>query len=146
VIGIHNHNLIDEWKSTGAQAYLGTTVAGYPNLAFLLGPNTGLGHNSILHIIESQMNYVMQYIEFIESGSQNYLDLNPEVQDAYNERIQRRLKQTVWASGCKSWYMNADGKNTALYPGLTLTFRKETKKFDPLAYNLASRSAVPATT
>ena len=63
-----------------------------------------------------------------------YVDVKAEVQQAFNERIQRQLERTVWASGCKSWYMNANGKNTTLYPGLTVTFRKETKKFDPLVY------------
>ena len=136
IIGLHNQNLVDEWKANGAEAYLGTTVSGYPNLAFLLGPNTGLGHNSIVHMIESQMNYIMQYIEYLEKGpGVMFLDLKNDVQDAYNERIQKQLQQTVWASGCKSWYVNARGKNTTLYPRLTLTFRKETKRFDPLAYH-----------
>jgi cation diffusion facilitator CzcD-associated flavoprotein CzcO len=133
VTGVNGRNLIDEWKSTGAEAYLGTTVAGYPNLALLLGPNTGLGHNSILHMIESQMTYIIQYIECIEK-EQVYVDLKKEVQQAYNKRIQKQLEKTVWSSGCKSWYMNANGKNTTLYPGLTVTFRKETSKFVPTVY------------
>jgi cation diffusion facilitator CzcD-associated flavoprotein CzcO len=135
IVGLEGRNLIDEWKSTGAEAYLGTTVAGYPNLAFLLGPNTGLGHNSVLHMIESQMNYILQYIEYQEKNQDTtYLDLKQEVQKAYNERIQNQLKHTVWASGCKSWYINANGKNTTLYPQLTVTFRKQTRKFDPGIY------------
>ena len=116
ILGLHNQNLVEEWKSTGAEAYLGTTVSGYPNLAFLLGPNTGLGHNSILHMIEFQMNYIMQYLEYLQkSGDDVFLDLKKDVQDAYNERIQKQLKKTVWSSGCKSWYMNANGKNTTLF-------------------------------
>ncbi|MGI8637991.1 MAG: flavin-containing monooxygenase, partial [Segetibacter sp.] len=108
VTGTNNRNLIEEWKSTGAQAYLGATLSGYPNLALLLGPNTGLGHNSILHMIESQMNYIIRYIQHIERLEGNgYVDLKPEVQNVYNERIQRQLARTVWSSGCKSWYMNA---------------------------------------
>lgn len=134
VIGLNGNNLIDEWKSTGAQAYLGTIVSGYPNLALLLGPNTGLGHNSILHMIESQMNYVMQYIEYIREQGKVYVDVREEVQQSYNERIQKRLEHTVWSSGCKSWYINSNGKNTTLYPGLTVTFRKETRKFDKSNY------------
>jgi cation diffusion facilitator CzcD-associated flavoprotein CzcO len=143
VIGLKDRNLIDEWKKTDAQAYLGTTVSGYPQLALLLGPNTGLGHNSILHMIESQMNYIMQYIDQIEkSGSGVYLDLKASVQHTYNERIQAQLKKTVWASGCRSWYTNSNGKNTTLYPGLTFTFRNETKKFDPLCYQKVRRPAL----
>jgi cation diffusion facilitator CzcD-associated flavoprotein CzcO len=143
VTGVNGRNLIDEWKTTGAQAYLGTIVSGFPNLALLLGPNTGLGHNSIIHMIESQMNYVMQFIEFIERAQEGeYIDVRPEVQQAYNHRIQQQLEKTVWASGCKSWYMNATGKNTTLYPGLTLTYRKETKKFDATAYKKVKAAAL----
>lgn len=143
VVGLQGRNLVDEWKTTGAQAYLGTTVAGYPHLAVLLGPNTGLGHNSILHMIESQMNYIIQYIDCIEkSGAEAYIDLKESVQHVYNERIQAQLKKTVWASGCKSWYMNSNGKNTTLYPGLTVTFRKETRKFDPRVYQKVRRPAL----
>jgi cation diffusion facilitator CzcD-associated flavoprotein CzcO len=143
VLGVQGRDLVDEWKTTGAQGYLGTTISGYPHLGILLGPNTGLGHNSILHMIESQMNYILQYIDYIEkSGAREYVDLKPSVQDAYNERIQAQLKNTVWASGCRSWYMNSNGKNTTLYPGLTITFRNETKKFDPLCYQKVRQSAL----
>ncbi|MDB5248143.1 MAG: 4-hydroxyacetophenone monooxygenase [Segetibacter sp.] len=136
VIGAAGRNLIEDWKVTGAEAYLGTTVAGYPNLALLLGPNTGLGHNSILHMVESQMNYLGQYIDFVEKSGNVYLDIKPEVQKAYNDKLQNELKGTVWASGCKSWYMNANGKNTTLYPKLTVTFRKQTKRFSSQVYNV----------
>jgi len=143
ITGINNGNLIEEWKSTGAQAYLGTTLSGYPNMALLLGPNTGLGHNSILHMIESQMNYIIQYIQYIERLEGNgYIDLKTEVQDGYNVRIQRQLERTVWASGCSSWYMNAKGKNTTLYPGLTVTFRKETRKFNPQDYTRSHSATI----
>lgn len=137
VIGREGRDLVEEWKEKGAEAYLGSTVSGYPNLAFILGPNTGLGHNSVLHMMESQMNYIMQYIEYLEkSGEGSFLELKREVQQAYNERLQEQFKGTVWASGCQSWYMNRNGKNTTLYSRLTYTFRKETKKFQPAVYHL----------
>jgi len=142
VIGVNGRNLIDEWKLTGAQAYLGTTVSGYPNLALVLGPNTGLGHNSIIHMMESQMTYIIQYIDYIEqTQSDAYVDVKPDSQQGYNGRMQRQLEKTVWASGCRSWYMNANGKNTTLYPGLTLTYRKETRKFNPGVYKKVRVSA-----
>jgi cation diffusion facilitator CzcD-associated flavoprotein CzcO len=137
VIGLQGRNLTAEWEQKGAEAYRGITVSGYPNLGFLLGPNTGLGHNSVVHMMESQMNYLLQYLAWLEKAAPgSYLDVKEEVQQVYNHRIQQQLQNTVWASGCRSWYLNKDGKNTTLYPGLTLQYRKETRRFDPAAYRL----------
>lgn len=137
ITGPDGENLIDRWKKTGAEAYLGTTVAGYPNLCFILGPNTGLGSNSVVHMMESQMNYIMQYIEFLEhSGEGSFLDLKPDVQEEYNRKLQKQFKGTVWSSGCKSWYINKAGKITTLFPRLATTFRRLTKNFDPSVYRL----------
>lgn len=137
IIGRDGRSLIEEWKEKGAEAYLGSTVAGYPNLGFILGPNTGLGHNSVIHMMESQMNYLMQLIEYLEQkGEGIYLEVKEEVQEAYNNKLQEQFKGTVWNSGCQSWYMNEKGRNTTLFPRLTTTFRKLTKKFNPEDYRL----------
>lgn len=137
ILNKNGTNLIDEWAKTGAQAYHGTTVSGYPNLAFLLGPNTGLGHNSVIHVMESQMNYVLDYLNVLEkSGEKAYLDVKPHVQAAHNEFVQNQFAGTVWASGCKSWYMNKFGRNTTLYPRLTVQFRKETQKIKVEDYSI----------
>lgn len=137
IIGKGGRHLIGEWKEEGAKAYLGTTVSGYPNLAFILGPNTGLGHNSVLLMMEAQMNYIMQYMNYLEeSGKGLYLDVKEQEQQAYNERLQEQFRGTVWTSGCKSWYVNKNGKNTTLYPRLVTTFQKQMKKFHPAAYHL----------
>lgn len=135
ITGRNNRDLLAEWRQTGAQAYRGTTVSGYPNLAFMLGPNTGLGHNSVVHIMESQMNYIMDYLHLLEKQGENgFLDVRPEVQAQHNESLQAQFEGTVWSSGCKSWYMNAQGKNTTLYPRLTVQFRKELRKVDSGEY------------
>ena len=137
ILGINGTNLIDEWAKTGAEAFHGTTVAGYPNLALLLGPNTCLGHNSVIHIMESQMNYVMDYLNILEKNGDNaYLDVKPTVQKLHNESVQNQFEGTVWASGCKSWYMNKNGRNTTLYPRLTVQFRKETQKVNLEDYSI----------
>jgi cation diffusion facilitator CzcD-associated flavoprotein CzcO len=142
IIGLEERELVQEWNKHGAEAYLGTTIAGYPNLAYLLGPNTGLGHNSVVHIMESQMNYMMQYIEQLESlGEGAFLDVFEEEQQAYNDWLQQQFRGTVWSSGCKSWYQNKEGKNTVLYPRLASTFRKETKVFNPKAYRHVQQGA-----
>lgn len=142
VLGRNGRSLIQEWEETGAEAYLGTTVSGYPNLAFILGPNTGLGHNSVVHMMESQMNYIMQYIEYLEeSGEGSFLEVKEQVQQAYNSELQAQFTGTVWTSGCQSWYTNAKGRNTTLYPRLTRHFRKKTKVFKPDDYQLIQQRA-----
>jgi cation diffusion facilitator CzcD-associated flavoprotein CzcO len=133
IIGADGSKLTDKWKQKGVEAYYGMTVSGYPNLSFILGPNTVLGHNSVLHMMESQMNYLMQYIDHVLQ-SDVALDLKEEVQKAFNEELQEKFKNTVWLAGCKSWYLDENGRNTTLYPGLTVTFRKKTRKFNPEIY------------
>jgi cation diffusion facilitator CzcD-associated flavoprotein CzcO len=137
VIGTNGHILADDWEKNGIEAYLGMHIAHYPNLSVLLGPNSGLGHSSVLHIMESQMDYIIQYLAAADkNGESSYMDVKPEAQQAYNEKLQRRLSKTVWTSGCKSWYLNKDGKNTTIYPGLAYQYRRETKKFDEDNYLL----------
>ena len=122
-------------------AYLGTTINGFPNLAFILGPNTGLGHNSVVHMMESQMNYVMGYLDYLErKGWKAYLDVKQDRQQQYNHTLQKNLVGTVWNAGCRSWYLNRAGKNTTVFPGLTVAFRRLTKRFDATAYNLVATS------
>jgi cation diffusion facilitator CzcD-associated flavoprotein CzcO len=137
--GLNKRELFTEWLEKGLNAFHGTTVSGYPNLAFVLGPNTGLGHNSVVHMMESQMPYIMQYLEMIEKkGEKAYLDVKSEAQEAYNAKLQSKFKGTVWQTGCKSWYLNSQGKNTTLYPRLTLTYRREMKKLDKNNYRVAT--------
>jgi cation diffusion facilitator CzcD-associated flavoprotein CzcO len=130
--------LNDEWKS-GAEAYLGTTVSGFPNLFMLVGPNTGLGHNSMVFIIESQVEYVLGAIRAMKEKTLQSVDVKPEVQRAYNERLQARMAKTVWSTGgCKAWYTTRDGKNTTLWPGFTFEYRLRTRRFDPSNYELVA--------
>ena len=137
--GINGQNLMDTWRKTGGEAYKGVTTANFPNLAFLLGPNTGLGHNSVVHMMESQMNYIMQYIHEVERiGEGGYLDLKESVQEAYNKRLQAQFTGTVWTSGCQSWYINEEGKNTTLYPRLNTHFRKLTNHFSSSDYQVVT--------
>ena len=143
IVGLGGRNLLDEWRVTGAQAHYGMTVSGYPNLLFLLGPNSGLGHNSIIHMIESQVNYVLSYLAHLKRAAPNaWLDLNPAAQQTYNDTLQQKLLTTVWASGCQSWYQNAEGRNTTLWPGLTVTYRRATRRINPAEYTVQQPTAV----
>jgi cation diffusion facilitator CzcD-associated flavoprotein CzcO len=133
--GLQGRNLVEGWKETGAEAYLGTTVAGFPNLALVLGPNTGGGHNSVLDTMESQMRYIAQYIKHLDNQQPRaFLDVRADVQRAYNEQLQAMFAGTVWASGCQSWYINAQGRNTTIYPRVNTHFRKATGEWKPHEY------------
>jgi cation diffusion facilitator CzcD-associated flavoprotein CzcO len=115
-------------------AYLGCTVAGFPNFFLLLGPNTGLGHNSIVYMIESQIAYVLDALDSINFDEGEVIELRPEAQDSYNERLDRELDTTVWNTGCASWYFDASGRNAAIWPDWTWRFRRRTARFDPQRY------------
>ncbi|MCU0469966.1 MAG: NAD(P)/FAD-dependent oxidoreductase [Arcicella sp.] len=129
--GLNGRELLQQWAENGFEAFRGTTVNGFPNLCLILGPNTGLGHNSVVHIMESQINYIMDYYERIrKNGGKTYFDVKDTAQKTYNQQIQVMLKKTAWTSGCASWYMNSAGKNTTIYPRLNTRFRKETLRVD----------------
>jgi cation diffusion facilitator CzcD-associated flavoprotein CzcO len=138
ILGLNGRELIAEWRKNGLAAYRGASVAGYPNLNFMLGPNTGLGHSSMIVVMEAQMNYIMDYLRLLERGGEGaYLDLKPEVQRAHNDRLQQQFVGTVWAAGCNSWYENKNGKITTLYPRLLDDFRFHTRRVAAGEYTLA---------
>jgi cation diffusion facilitator CzcD-associated flavoprotein CzcO len=137
VIGRNNRLLNAEWDINGAEAYLGINVSGYPNLCFLLGPNSGLSHSSALHIIESQMTYILKYLSVIEEeAEQGFLDVKSRAQKLYNLKLQEKLKSTIWSSGCNSWFINKNRKNVVIYPDLTFRYRKQTKKLNLFDYSI----------
>jgi hypothetical protein len=112
-------------------------VAGFPNLFLIVGPNTGLGHNSMVYMIESQVAYIDSCLRALEArgGPGGAIEVRPEVQARYNERLHRRLARRVWSTGgCKSWYRTRSGKNTTLWPGYTFEFRWRTRKVRPADY------------
>jgi cation diffusion facilitator CzcD-associated flavoprotein CzcO len=127
----------DLWREQGMQGLRGTTVAGFPNLFMLVGPNTGLGHNSIVFIIESQIAYAMDALRTMDAHGSVACDARPEAQAAFNATVQRRMRNTVWTQGgCASWYLDAHGRNTTLWPGSSWTFRRATRRFDPAEHEL----------
>jgi cation diffusion facilitator CzcD-associated flavoprotein CzcO len=129
----------DVWREGGMQALRGTTVAGFPNLFVMIGPNTGLGHNSIVFMIESQLTYVMDALGTMEDRGAAVLDTRPKAQAAFNDELQARMKGTVWTEGgCASWYLDEHGRNTTLWPGTSWSFRQATKRFDPAEHVLES--------
>jgi cation diffusion facilitator CzcD-associated flavoprotein CzcO len=133
----------DVWQGS-PQAYVGTTIAGFPNLFMLVGPNTGLGHNSMVFMIESQLNYVMDCLRVMDERDLATVEVRPEVQAAYNAAVQADMRGTVWTSGgCASWYLDANGRNTTLWPGFSWSFRQRTRRFDPGDYTVRARTPQP---
>ncbi|MEZ5511329.1 MAG: NAD(P)/FAD-dependent oxidoreductase [Gammaproteobacteria bacterium] len=137
VFGRNGKDLGDIWQQ-GPEAYKGTTVAGFPNLFFLMGPNTGLGHNSMVYMIESQIAYVLDALKTMTKKRLLSVEVRQRNQDIYNADIQGRMTGTVWSSGgCQSWYIHpVSGKNVTLWPGFTWQFRQQTRRFDVRAYRL----------
>jgi cation diffusion facilitator CzcD-associated flavoprotein CzcO len=133
--GRDDRSLAEDWQA-GPRAYLGTTVAAFPNLFLLIGPNTGLGHNSMVFMIESQIAYILDCLRAMERRRLQVIEVRHAVQEAYNAEMQQRMQGTVWTSGCSSWYLDARGHNTTLWPGFTFEFRRRTRHFDPRSYDL----------
>ncbi|HEX6025088.1 MAG TPA: NAD(P)/FAD-dependent oxidoreductase [Solirubrobacter sp.] len=128
--------LAEHWDGS-PHAHLGTTVPGFPNLFILLGPNTGLGHSSMVYMIESQIAYVIDALGKMDERGARVAEVRPDVVSRFNAEIQRRMQDTVWTTGCTSWYQDAKGNNPTLWPDWTWRFRQRTARFDPKEYVLA---------
>jgi cation diffusion facilitator CzcD-associated flavoprotein CzcO len=123
--------------SVYGQTYLGTVLPGFPDYFQLTGANTGLGHTSMIHIIESQLAFIVDAVRKIEAAGGGTCMVRPDVAAAYNLRLQRKLPGTVWGSGCSSWYLDSAGRNLTLWPGFTFQFRRRTKRFRPRDFIIA---------
>ncbi len=124
--GLGGLDLNQAWRD-GAEAYKGISVSGFPNLFILYGPNTNLGHNSIIYMLESQFPYVLDCLARLDQGVR-YLDVRRHVQDAWNRQVQRDIADSVWEQGCSSWYKNAAGKHTNNWSGFTFSYRHHTRR------------------
>jgi len=130
-------SLAARWSLSGMQAYRGTTIAGYPNLFVMTGPNTGLVHTSVVVMIESQVPYIVDALRLLRRKQLAAVDVRPEAQRAYNADIQRRLERTIWnTGGCASWYLDGEGRNTTLWPDFTWKYRLLMRRFDAGSYDL----------
>jgi len=150
VTGLGGRDLNAVWRD-GPEAYLGTSVAGFPNLFLIVGPNTGLGHSSMVFMIESQVEYILGAVKALRDRGLKFLDVRADAQQAFNSELAKKLARTVWATGCSSWYQTRSGRNTTLWPGFTFEFRRRTAQFDVAAYDAirndaaASAPVVPLT-
>lgn len=128
-------SLGEVWGTRGMQGHRGTTFAGFPNLFMLVGPNTGLGHTSMIYMIESQVEYVLDSLRTMRLRGWATVEPRPEAQEDFNRRLADQLSRTVWQTGgCSSWYLDQHGNNTTLWPDFTFRFRRLTARFDAEQY------------
>ena len=125
-------DLNEAWRE-GANAYLGMTVAGFPDLFVMYGPNTNLGSGSIIFQLESQMAYIADAVERLRRTG-GVLSVRREVQQSFDSEMQSRLSTSVWQTGCHNWYIDEHGRNTNNWPGFTLEYRRRTRRLDPADY------------
>ena len=137
VTGPHGQELTAAWKD-GARAYLGLTVSGFPNFFLMYGPNTNVGSGSIVHMLESQIAYIVQAARLLSSGFTS-MDVRDDILDTFDAATQRRLAGTVWnQGGCDSWYLDPTRRNTNNWPGSMTSYRRRTRTLDPADYRLTS--------
>lgn len=138
VFGADGRSLAEVFGEEGMGAYNGTTVPGFPNLFMLAGPNTGIGHTSLVYMIEAQLPYVMAAMDAAETQGGS-VEVRREVYDAWKREVQgTETTGTVWTSGCRSWYLDRRGVNTVLWPDFTFRFRRRVRRFDAGAHLLAA--------
>lgn len=136
-------SLADHWDGS-PQAHLGTTVAGFPNLFLLQGPNTGLGHTSVLYMIEAQLDHILSALEYMQRHGLATIEPRPEAQAAFVAEVDRRMRGTVWtAGGCVSWYLDRTGRNSTIWPDSTWSFRRRVARMRPAEYAFTPATGHP---
>jgi len=125
--GVGGAKLEETWRE-GAEAHLGVTVAGFPNLFLLYGPNTNLGHNSIILMIECQVRYAVLCIQELAKRGVSWIDTRRDAMERFNRGLQRDLSKTSWVASCESWYKNAAGKVTNNWSGTTIEYWWRTRR------------------
>jgi cation diffusion facilitator CzcD-associated flavoprotein CzcO len=144
VRGRGGRTLSEVWAGS-PQAHAGTTVAGFPSLFILMGPNTGLGHNSVVYMIEAQIEHALAALGYMWRRGAASVEPRPEAQAAFVNDVQRRMEGTVWvAGGCASWYLDPTGRNSTLWPDFSWRFRCRVARLNPDDYLLDFASDAPA--
>ena len=138
--GRDGRTLAEAWQGS-PEAYLGTTVAGFPNLFLLLGPGTGTGHTSVVFMMECQLAYVLQALRHMDRTGATAIEPTPAAQRAFISTMDRKMAGTVWmAGGCRSWYKDSTGRVSAIWPGYTWSYRLRTRRFDPAHYQVVAHA------
>jgi cation diffusion facilitator CzcD-associated flavoprotein CzcO len=147
VTGRDGVTLWEQFQKEGIETYLGINVAGFPNFSFLLGPNTALGHNSVVFMIEQQAKYVVRMLDAMDARGVRAVDVRADAQARYNEEIQAKLERGIWSTGgCTSWYLDTQGRNRTIWPGFTFAYWWRTRSVDQDAYTWGLPARRPAPT
>jgi cation diffusion facilitator CzcD-associated flavoprotein CzcO len=143
ITGVGGRDLAATFERDGIETYLGMNVAGFPNMVFLLGPNTGLGHNSVVFMIEQQASYVVRLLEEADRRG-GVFDVTRTAQDRFNRVVQHKLERGIWSTGgCTSWYLDSHARNRSIWPGFTWRYWMATRRVDPAAYHWGERRPAP---
>src|SRR5256885_6360810 len=142
VHGLAGHDLRETWSS-GASAYFGMTVPGFPNMFLMYGPNTNLGCGSIIYMLERQARYIRQAVRHLADTGSSYVDVRGEVADRFDDEVQRRLGRSVW-SMCSSWYREPTGRISTNWPGLVSEYHRRTRTLDLSDYQVPHDHSHPA--
>lgn len=145
IMGADGRSLAGVWDEIGMQGYKGSFVNGFPNMMLMVGPSTGLGHTSMVYMIESQLNYLVDFLTTTRAQGLSRVEVKLDAQQEYNAGIQHEMRNSVWVNGgCASWYADHNGNITTLWPGFTFNFRKITRRFDVAAYDVLRHGNSPA--
>lgn len=135
IFGKDGRSLADVWDGS-PEAYLGTTIAGFPNLFLLQGPNTGLGHSSVIYMMEAQIKHIMKVLYYMKKNQLNVVEPLTSAQKRFVEETEKSMKKTVWTTGgCQSWYLDRTGRNSTLWPGSTFSFSRLMSKLNSKDYD-----------
>ena len=142
IIGRDGRDITEGWDESGPQAYYGTAMAGFPNLFFIVGPNTGLGHNSMVFMIETQIGYIIDCLERMERNGLAEIEPRADAQARFNAWIdETHARGTAWSTGCTSWYIHQpSGRNTTLWPGFTFAYRHAMRRMRTGDYRMVPAS------
>ena len=133
--GRDGRTLEAHWEGS-PKAYLGTTIAGFPNFFLLSGPNTGLGHSSVLTMVEAQVEHTLRALQFLDASGHATLEPRLESQEEFVRHVDRKMRGTVWVTGgCSSWYLDKTGRNSTLWPTFISGYRRRAGAFKPSEYH-----------
>jgi cation diffusion facilitator CzcD-associated flavoprotein CzcO len=145
IVGAGGRRLSAAWSPT-MRAYLGTSVTGFPNMFMLLGPNTGLGHTSVVLMVEAQLEQVLRALAHMDATGTRAIEPTPAALDAWVDQVDRDMAPTVWATGgCRSWYLDATGRNSTLWPGFVTSYRRRARRFRAADYQAVPIGSAPPT-
>jgi cation diffusion facilitator CzcD-associated flavoprotein CzcO len=142
IVGADGVELGAIWDRDGMLAFKGISVAGFPNYFMLLGPHTGLGHNSVVIMIEAQVGYIVSLLRAMREKRISAVDVRADAQAAFGRWLETKMAGTVWQDGgCRSWYQDKNGKVTAIWPGSAASYQRAVKEADLQDYRILTTPA-----